>query len=60
MKTIVICLFIILSLTTGTAYADILIIKNKNVQDDSLSAIDVKKIYLGKKKNGRTNLKSTS
>ncbi len=49
MKIVLIYLIMFIMLLFGTAYGDVIIIANKDVQDSSLSIKDIKEIFLGKK-----------
>ncbi len=49
MRLLIILLVFFSLLVTGTASADVLIITNKNVSEDSMSQDDIKNIFLGKK-----------
>ena len=57
MKKIFVCFGIAMVLIAGAAYADVVIIANKNVQETSLSPDVLQEIFLGKRVQWKDNSK---
>ncbi len=57
MKRTVIFLCIVFALVAGAAYADVLVIANKDVKDTAMTKADLKDIFLGKKVQWTDNTK---
>ncbi len=57
MKRTVVFLCIVFVLVTGAAYADVLVIANKDVKDTTIAKADLKEIFLGKKVQWTDNTK---
>ena len=49
MKKVFICVCVALGLMAGSAYADVMVITNKDVPESNVSQQDIKDIFLGKK-----------